>query len=91
VVRSLVAIINSTYILLADTFGFLDNSATYLVIMVLGLSYCPFLFRSIYQQYVNPHEYSQVALERKVVLGVVIVIALVAFGYLNFIRFLPTE
>ena len=81
--------INSTYTLLVQTFGFMDNAFTYLVIMILGFALCPVLFKSIYYQYAHPHEYYHVPLVKKAMTGVLFIALLIGIGYINFVRFLP--
>ena len=89
ITRFAISTINSTYTLLVQTFGFMDNAFTYLVVMILGFALCPVLFKSIYYQYAHPHEYYHVPLMKKALTGTLFIAVLIAFGYLNFIRFLP--
>ncbi len=83
--------INTVYYFLADTVGlrFMDNPGTYILVMVIGFIYVPFLSKSVYHQYANPHGHYNISLVRKTVMGVTFIAAWVLFGYANFLRFLP--
>ena len=85
----IIDVINSTYLLLVDTFGFLDTPGTYLVIMVTGFVFVPFFVKDVYYQYANPHGHYSMPVYRKAVMGIIFIAAWILFGYANFIRFLP--
>jgi hypothetical protein len=92
--KFLIDVINSTYLLIMGTveyLGFLDSPGTYLIVMVIGFVIVPFSAKGIYHQYVNPHMYEHKSLLRRVVINVSIILVIVLFGYLNFIRFLPAS
>jgi hypothetical protein len=89
IILFLVRVINSTYIMLVDTFGFLDNGVTYLIMLVIGLAFVPILSKSVYRQYVEPHGYYHMPLKRKLLMGITFILAWLVFSYVNFIRFLP--
>jgi hypothetical protein len=88
ITRPIVSVINSTYTLLTGSLGWLDTPGTYIIWIVIGLIYVPFLVRNIYEQYANPHGYYAVTLIRKAIMGVIFIVAWLIFGYANFIRFL---
>jgi hypothetical protein len=89
--RSLIHLINSTYLFIAEILEpvrFLDSPGTYVLVMVVGLIFVPFLSKSIYYQYAHPHEYHSMPLVRKAVMSALFVGSILLFGYANFIRFL---
>jgi hypothetical protein len=92
ITRPVVQVINSTYLLLlgiAQYLSFLDNPGMHIMIMVIGLVMVPFQARGIYHQYSHPHEYEAKTVVRSAAIGIAVIVFLVAFGYFNFVRFLP--
>ncbi|UCD03410.1 MAG: hypothetical protein JSV63_02140 [Candidatus Aenigmatarchaeota archaeon] len=89
--RFLIDVINSTYILIIDTIkylSFLDSPGTYILIMVIGFVLVPFGTRSIYHRYTNPHIFEHKAMIRQTIINLLVISAIILFGYLNFLRFL---
>lgn len=91
ITRSIINIINSTYLFFSETLGslsFLDSPGTYILWIVVGLIYVPFFVKNVYSQYANPHGYYAISIVRKVIMGAIFISAWMIFGYANFIRFL---
>ena len=66
-----------------------DSPGTYIMIMVLGLVLVPFYLSAIRHHLKNPQEYHAVSFENIFWAGLLLIIFLVVFGFVNFIRFLP--
>ncbi len=92
IIQFAIDIINADYILLMETlayFSFLDSPGTYVMMMIAACVMMPVLYKSVYNQYTDPHGYYSMSLTRKIVIGLVIIAVLLSVGYFNFIRFIP--
>jgi len=80
------------FVVIEDVFNFLrlfDNPGTYIMWIVLGLVFVPYYIKSVHSQLKNPQEYYMVSFEKKFWMGLIFIIAWLAFGVVNFMRFLP--
>ena len=67
----------------------LDNPGIYIMLMVLGLVIIPFYLKSITRHLSHPEGYYAASLEKKLLIGLVVIAGLILFGILNFLRFIP--
>ncbi len=68
----------------------LDNPGTYLMCIVIGMVLVPFYIRGVHHHIKNPHEHHLISFETMFWLGFFLIVFLIAFGAVNFIRFLPS-
>jgi|GEM_PF-2196661 len=79
--------------LIEDFFGFLmlfDTPGTYIMWIVIGMVFVPFYVKSVYAQLKNPQEYYMMSFEKKFWMGLIFIIAWIVFGFVNFMRFVPS-
>lgn len=79
--------------LLDNFFGFLrllDSPGTYIMWIVIGLIFVPFYVKNVHNQLKNPQEYYMMSFEKKFWMGLIFIIAWLVFGFVNFMRFVPS-
>jgi len=75
---------------LAALFALLDSPGTYIMIMVFGLVLVPYYTGLVRHHLNNPQSYHTVSFEGKFWAGLLVIIFLLVYGLINFIRFLPS-